>query len=76
MFVNVKQYYHNHWPYTFAALEPITGEQSQLQPIVMHSAGLFNINALESIATAMEISAIGARNVARLVSQNVSASHD
>jgi hypothetical protein len=69
MFINVTNFYHHHWPYTFAALKPITAE-SQLQPVVLHSAGLYNINALESIATAMEISVIGARNIARLVSNH------
>ena len=71
LFSNPSQFIHQHWPYTFANLEPITDAGTQTQPIVLLEMGLgvYNINAIESIATAMELSAIGARNVARLVVQ-------
>ena len=39
------------------------------QPVVL-APGLFNSNAMESIASAMEISVIGARNVARLLTDS------
>ena len=38
---------------------------------MLHPAGLINANALESIASAMEISVMGARNAARIVAQLV-----
>lgn len=70
-----------HWPYTFAKLSPFPGDledlgdlgegrgQPVVQPIVLHPDGVINANAVESIASAMEISVIGARNAARLLVQ-------
>ena len=66
LFVNVTQRLEHHWPYTFAALPPITDPSTQAQPVVL-APGLYNANVLESIASAMEISVIGARNAAGLV---------
>ena len=43
--------------------------QPVVQPVVLHSGGVINANAVESIASAMEISVIGARNAARLLVQ-------
>ena len=37
------------------------------RPVVLHEAGLINANAVESISSAMEISAIDARNAAALI---------
>lgn len=65
LFEEVKTVYVQHWPYTFAHLKPLTGEPGELQPIVLHN-GLYNLNAIESIASAMEVSCIAARNGARL----------
>ena len=56
------------WPYTFPHLKPIDG--GNVQPIILNEAdggGIYNANAMESIATAMEISSIGGRNVALLI---------
>lgn len=67
-----------HWPYTFARLNPFVATPSnkaeaeenavqQVQPVVLHPAGLINANAMESISSAMEISVIGGRNAAHLL---------
>ena len=69
LFTNASAFETHHWPYTFAGLEPIVDPKAQLQPVVLHEAGLINANALESIASAMEISVMGARNAARLVAE-------
>ena len=67
-----------HWPYTFARLNPFVATSSskteaeenavqQVQPVVLHPAGCINANAMESISSAMEISVIGGRNAAHLL---------
>ena len=56
-------------PYTFAKLAPVLNASAETQPVVLREEGLYNLNAVESMATAMEISAMGARNVARLITQ-------
>ena len=61
---NTNTIYEQYWPYTFAHLYP-TSKLKMLQPIEL-SSGLYNLNALESLASAMEISAISAHNGARL----------
>lgn len=68
-FVNPRAHIHQHWPYTFGGLLPLTSPATQTQPVVLHDhgLGLYNPNSLESLATAMELSAMGARNVARLI---------
>ena len=71
LFTNVSAFESHHWPYTFSGLRPVTEPLAQLQPVVLHPAGLINANALESIASAMEISVMGARNAARIVAQLV-----
>lgn len=71
LFVGVGQVLVQHWPYTFAALTPITSEHQQLQPVVVMEEGLYNANAVESIASAMEISVIGARNAAQLAARSL-----
>ena len=65
VFVNPKEgWYQQYWPYTFAHLTP-TSNTDMLQPIVL-APGLYNLNALESLASAMEVSSIAAKNGARL----------
>jgi len=68
LFVNATDQLEQHWPYTFAQLAPITDAPAQTQPVVL-ADGLYNANALEQIASAMEISAIGGRNAALLVAR-------
>ena len=64
LFTGVGQVLVQHWPYTFAGLDPIVQPERQLQPVVLRP-GLFNANAIESIASAMEISTIdGERHLA------------
>ena len=58
---------------TFAGLAPMRDGGASAQPVVLHPAGLINANAVESISSAMEISAIGARNAARLVTEIIGA---
>ena len=70
LFTGVGQVLVQHWPYTFAGLDPIVQPERQLQPVVLRS-GLFNANAIESIASAMEISTIGGRNAARLAARHL-----
>ena len=76
--LNVNATLRQHWPYTFAQLTPFGGAEGegegegeerapQVQPVVLHPSGLINANAMESIASAMEISIIGGRNAARLL---------
>jgi prenylcysteine oxidase / farnesylcysteine lyase len=65
LFEEVKTIYVQHWPYTFAHLKPLEGTAGEMQPIILRP-GLYNLNAIESIASAMEVSCIAARNVARL----------
>ena len=67
LFVGVKDSMTWYHPYTFAGLEPDDGAAAQ--PVVLHEAGLINANAVESISSAMEISAIGARNAAALIAE-------
>ena len=73
LFVNVRTTFAHHWPYTFAGLAPMRDGGASAQPVVLHPAGLINANAVESISSAMEISAIGARNAARLVAEIIGA---
>ena len=68
-FVNVADSYEQYWPYTFPTLVPIEGDEDEVQPIVLDPKGaVYNINAMESLATAMEMSSIGGRNAARMAS--------
>lgn len=73
LFVDVRTTFAHHWLYTFASLVPMRDGGASAQPVVLHPAGLINANAVESIASAMEISVIGARNAARLVAEITSA---
>ena len=61
---NTETMYEQYWPYTFAHLTP-TSDSKMLQPIVL-TPGLYNLNSMESLASAMEVSSIGAHNGARL----------
>lgn len=52
------------WPYTFPELLPVTDTSStQYQPLKLDD-GIFYVNAMESVASAMEGSIIGGRNLA------------
>ena len=64
----VDDMYEQYWEYTFPKLTPIvqSEEKKKFQKIIL-APGLFNLNSLESLATAMEISSISAHNGARLV---------
>ena len=70
LFINprVDDMYEQYWEYTFPKLTPIvqSEEKKKFQKIIL-APGLFNLNSLESLATAMEISSISAHNGARLV---------
>lgn len=62
------------WPYTFPELVPVTNATAvQYQPIVLDEAdgggsgSLFYVNAMESVASAMEGSIIAGRNIALLL---------
>lgn len=69
-FTGVGDLSEQYWPYTFPHLTPLNGnsrDESDVQPVVLDGKGaVFNINSVESLASAMEISAIGARNAAKL----------
>jgi len=54
-----------HWLYTFPALIPNT----EFQAILLDDH-IYNLNAIESVATAMEGSTIAGRNAAQLISSN------
>ena len=64
-FLGVKTVTVKHWKYTFPILKPVQND-SEFQAIVLDS-NMYNINAMESVASAMEGSVIGARNVAMMV---------
>ncbi|XP_072030757.1 uncharacterized protein [Amphiura filiformis] len=68
-FIGVRSVYTHHWVYTFPRLIPIT-DPEDFQDIQLHD-GLFNINTIESIASAMEVPVINARNVAQLIADAV-----
>jgi prenylcysteine oxidase/farnesylcysteine lyase len=55
------------WPYTFPKLSPVNA--GGYQPIVLSESGVFYLNTLESVASAMEGSIIAGRNVAQLLHQ-------
>ena len=63
------------WPYCFPRLHPVAKSNSTYQPIKLHRSSannkttLFNVNAMESVASAMEGSTLAARNVALLLLQ-------
>ena len=75
LFVSPQLHHTQHWRYTFGELVPITNPALQTQPVVL-AEGLYNANAMESIASAMEISVIGARNAAAHVAKWAAASRD
>jgi prenylcysteine oxidase/farnesylcysteine lyase len=56
------------WPYTFPKLTPVN--DSSFQPIILSEAGVYYLNTLESVASAMEGSIIAGRNVAQLMHAN------
>ena len=55
-----------HWPYTFPHFTVTS--KTELQPLKLDS-GIFYLNAMESVASAMETSVIAARNAALLVAK-------
>eukprot|EP00948_MAST-09A_sp_MAST-9A-sp1_P002535 g2535.t1 len=59
-----------HWPYTFPHLRPTPSSkyknETNFQPIIL-MPGLFYVNGIESLASAMECSIIGGRNIAMLL---------
>ena len=55
------------WPFTFPVLRPVHNV-SEFQPIVW-AEGLYYVNTMESVASAMEGSVIAGRNVAIMMSQ-------
>ena len=66
---NTETIYEHFWPYTFPHLK-VFSDEGGTQPIILNEAdggGIYNANAMESIATAMELSSIGGRNVALLI---------
>jgi len=72
IFLDKKNHYVHYWPYTFPILAPVKpatdNNNLSYQPIVLDS-NLYYINTMESVASAMEGSVIGARNVALLMSK-------
>ena len=76
-FINVKESFEQYWPYTFPKLNPITGDENEVQPIVLDQEGaIYNINAMESLAPAMEVSSIGGRNSAKMAVNYIKAKFD
>ena len=72
---NAKTLYEHYWPYTFPHLKVISNEEAQVQPVILNKedgGGIYNANTMEFIATAMEISSIGGRNVGMLIQQYLS----
>ena len=67
IFVNVSSVTTQFWPYTFPELVPVSS-LGQYQPIQL-SEGMFYLNTMESVASAMEGSVIAGRNVAQLLKQ-------
>ncbi len=69
---NTETVYEHYWPYTFPHLNVISDKNANVQPLILNEAdggGLYNANVMEFVATAMEISSIGGRNVGKLIQQ-------
>jgi len=72
IFTNVTHVRTQDWPYTFPHLDPIKPSDTSAsppkayQPIIL-SDGIYYLNTMESVASAMEGSVIAARNVAQLM---------
>ncbi len=66
-FLGVNKVHVKYWRYTFPVLAPIE-RQSQFQAIQLDD-NVFNINTMESVASAMEGSVISGRNVAMMVKE-------
>ena len=68
-FIDVQSVYVHHWVYTFPRFIPTTNPED-FQDIQLDD-GLFNINTIESVASAMEVPVINARNVAQIIADAV-----
>jgi len=66
IFVGMTDHYVQVWPYTFPDLYP----QKTYQPVNL-AQGLYYVNAIESVASAMEMSTIAGRNIALQISANI-----
>ncbi|XP_070578231.1 uncharacterized protein [Ptychodera flava] len=73
IFIGVVQVYDHFWPYTFPVMGPLT-KDSQYQSIKLAN-GLYNINTMESVVSAMEGSVISGRNVAKMVTEYLTDLH-
>eukprot|EP01094_Clydonella_sp_ATCC50884_P008980 TRINITY_DN18516_c0_g1_i1.p1 TRINITY_DN18516_c0_g1~~TRINITY_DN18516_c0_g1_i1.p1 ORF type:complete len:457 (+),score=155.85 TRINITY_DN18516_c0_g1_i1:93-1463(+) len=67
IFVNPSAVYVKHWKFTFPVLSPNT----PFQPVVL-APGVFYVNTMESVASAIEGSVISSRNIAGLIVEHLS----
>ena len=68
-FVGIKSIYTHHWNYTFPEFKPVK-DPSGFQDIQL-ADGLYNVNTIESVASAMEVPVINARNIAMMIADGV-----
>jgi len=61
LFVDVKDSLVHHWPMTFPSMTP----NAAFQPL--QEGNIYNLNAMESVAVAMEGSVIAGKNIAQLI---------
>eukprot|EP01113_Clastostelium_recurvatum_P012057 TRINITY_DN16218_c0_g1_i1.p1 TRINITY_DN16218_c0_g1~~TRINITY_DN16218_c0_g1_i1.p1 ORF type:complete len:365 (-),score=58.79 TRINITY_DN16218_c0_g1_i1:116-1210(-) len=64
IFVGVRASYVHAWPFTFPRLDVVA--PGHYQPIVL-ADGLYYVNTIESLASAMECSTLAGRNIAQII---------
>lgn len=70
LFVDIREFHVQVWHYTFPVFNPTPSPTSDFQPIELFP-GVFYVNTMESVASAMECSVISGRNVANLIHQSL-----
>lgn len=64
-FIDVVSVYHTNWQHTVPDLKA-TGNVGDFQAVQI-VPGLYNTNAIESVASTMELSVVSGRNIAKLM---------
>ena len=74
IFLGISRVESQSWPYTFPKLvpvaKPLDNNRSEYQPITL-APGIYYLNTMESVASAMEGSVIAGRNVAMLLNNSL-----
>ncbi|EGD79821.1 hypothetical protein PTSG_10804 [Salpingoeca rosetta] len=72
MFVDRSRVVQHTWHYTFPRLNPFSDPLPPLYQPIEVAPNVFHVNAMESVASAMEGSVIAARNIAQLLTRRFS----